>query len=55
MSFRLALPCAIALAAAPGFAFADATVKPDGQFRYSLGAGASYSSGNTSAAALLRK
>ncbi|HZV93010.1 MAG TPA: DUF481 domain-containing protein [Caldimonas sp.] len=50
MTFRLALPCAVALATAPGLVLADATVKPDGQFRYALGAGASYSSGNTSAA-----
>lgn len=38
-----------ALAALPGLAAAQATVKPDGQFRYALGAGASFSSGNSDA------
>jgi putative salt-induced outer membrane protein len=40
--------------AAPCFAFAQAqaTVKPDGKFRYALGAGASYASGNTSASSV---
>jgi len=41
-----------ALAAAPALAGAQATVKPDGEFRYAFGAGASYSSGNTSASSL---
>lgn len=41
-----------ALCAAPLFAHAQATVKPDGQFHYSLGAGASYASGNTSASSV---
>ena len=38
------------LLAVPGmvFAQAQATVKPDGEFRYAIGAGASYASGNTS-------
>jgi putative salt-induced outer membrane protein len=31
---------------------AQATVKPDGQFRFALGAGASYASGNTDAASV---
>ncbi len=53
MSFRIhpLLACA-ALAAAPGVAAAQATLKPDGAFHYALGAGASYSSGNTSAASV---
>lgn len=44
-------PCAAALLFAPALAFAQAqaTVKPDGQMRYALGAGASYSKGNTDA------
>jgi len=46
---RPGLIAAAALAAAPALAFAQATVKPDGQFRYALGAGASYASGNTNA------
>lgn len=49
MTFRSTALLACAVAAAPGFAAAQATVKPDGLFRYALGAGASYSSGNTSA------
>ena len=41
---------AIALVAhGAAVAQAQATIKPDGQFRYALGAGASYASGNTSA------
>ncbi|HSI47989.1 MAG TPA: DUF481 domain-containing protein [Ideonella sp.] len=36
----------------PDIVQAQATVKPDGQMRYALGAGASYSSGNTSAASV---
>ena len=45
---------AIALIAAPGLALAQAqaTIKPDGQFRYAFGAGASYASGNTDAASV---
>lgn len=34
------------------FAQAQATVNPDGQFRYALGAGASYASGNTNSSSL---
>ncbi len=52
MSRHLALPCAFVLAALPLLAGAQATVKPDGEFRYSLAAGASYASGNTSAASV---
>ncbi len=33
-------------------AFAQATVKPDGQWRYALGAGASFSSGNTDSSSI---
>jgi putative salt-induced outer membrane protein len=42
---------ALAALAVPGIALAQAqaTNKPDGQFRYALGAGASYASGNTNA------
>jgi len=42
------------LLAAPGLAFAQAqaTIKPDGEFRYALGAGASYAAGNISLSAL---
>jgi putative salt-induced outer membrane protein YdiY len=43
--FTLALACAPGLAAAQ----AQASLKPDGHFRYALGAGASYSAGNTDA------
>jgi len=45
---------AAALAAAPmlTLAQAQATIKPDGQFRYALGAGASYASGNTNASSV---
>lgn len=52
MSFPFARSCACVAALAPAIALAQAqaTVKPDGEFRYALGAGASYSSGNTSAA-----
>ena len=48
---RRDLAAAAALAAAPLLALAQtqATIKPDGQFRYALGAGASYASGNTNA------
>ncbi len=50
MSFHVARSCACVAALLPALASAQATVKPDGQLRYALGAGASYSSGNTSAA-----
>lgn len=50
MKFRSASLLAATLAMAPLLGHAQATLKRDGQFRYSLGAGASYSSGNTSAA-----
>ena len=50
MSVRLAPLAICLLAALPALAAAQATVKPDGEFRYAIGAGASYSSGNTSAA-----
>jgi putative salt-induced outer membrane protein len=45
---------AIGALAAPGIAYAQAqaTIKPDGQFRFALGAGASYSSGNTDASSI---
>jgi len=43
---RLAL-CAFVLSAAAGAASAQATVKPDGQWRAALGVGASHASGNT--------
>jgi len=39
-------------AALPVAALAEATVKPDGRFRYALGAGGSHASGNTSATSL---
>lgn len=54
MNFRLTLPLVGLLLAAPAFvsAQAQATVKPDGQFRYALGAAASYASGNTSASSV---
>jgi putative salt-induced outer membrane protein YdiY len=54
MTLRRSLPLALALAATPYFAFAQAqaTVKPDGQFRYALGAGATRSSGNTDASSV---
>ena len=48
----LAGAIALAPALVPALVHAQATVKRDGQFRYSLGAGASYSSGNTSAASV---
>jgi putative salt-induced outer membrane protein len=49
---RRSIACAVvvsSLVAAPALvhAQAQATIKPDGQFRYALGAGASYASGNT--------
>jgi putative salt-induced outer membrane protein len=52
MSFRSMALMACAVTGLPGFAAAQATIKPDGQFRYAFGAGASYSSGNTSAASV---
>jgi putative salt-induced outer membrane protein len=54
MTFRHTRAIGGLLWAAPCIAFAQAqaTVKPDGQFRYALGAGASYSSGNTDAKSL---
>ncbi|HEY9238641.1 MAG TPA: DUF481 domain-containing protein [Burkholderiaceae bacterium] len=60
MTPRPALPlatlplAALLLLAAPTFAFAQAqaTIKPDGRFRSAFGAGASYASGNTSAASV---
>ena len=54
MNFRPTHSLAGLLLAAPGFAFAQAqaTIKPDGQFRYAFGAGASYASGNTSASSV---
>ncbi len=54
MTIRLA-PCLAALVlAAPTLALAQAqaTIKPDGKFRYALGAGASYASGNTDASSV---
>jgi putative salt-induced outer membrane protein YdiY len=54
MMFRPAFPLTALLLVAPTVAFAQAqaTVKPDGQFRSAFGAGASYASGNTSAASV---
>jgi len=51
---RPGLIAAAVLAAAPALSFAQAqaTIKPDGQFRYALGAGASYASGNTNASSV---
>ena len=48
------LVAAVALVATPVLALAQvqATIKPDGQFRYALGAGASYASGNTNASSV---
>jgi len=47
-------PLALSLFAAPSLALAQAqaTVKPDGEFRYALGLGASYQSGNTNASSV---
>lgn len=50
MSLRLSTSFAGALAFTPLLAAAQATLKPDNHYHYALGAGASYSSGNTSAA-----
>lgn len=54
MNFRPALPLASLLLATPArvFAQAQATIKPDGQFRYAIGAGTCYASGNTSASSV---
>lgn len=54
MTFRPTLSLAGLLLTAPTLvlAQAQATIKPDGQFRYALGAGASYASGNTSASSI---
>lgn len=54
MKFRPILSLAGLLLAAPTLvlAQAQATIKPDGQFRYALGAGASYASGNASASSV---
>jgi putative salt-induced outer membrane protein len=52
MSYRSIALLACAMTVLPGPAAAQATIKPDGRFRYALGAGASYSSGNTSAASV---
>jgi putative salt-induced outer membrane protein len=41
------LPLAFVLAALPGLAFSQATVKADGLWRSAVGAGASFSSGNS--------
>ena len=56
MSSCRATLAACALAAAPVLAFAQAqaTVEPDGHLRWALGAGASCSSANTSAASVNR-
>ena len=47
-------PLALSWLTVPAFALAQAqaTVKPDGEFRYALGAGASYQSGNTDASSI---
>lgn len=56
MNFRPALPLASLLLATPARVFAQAqaqaTIKPDGQFRYAIGAGTCYASGNTSASSV---
>jgi putative salt-induced outer membrane protein len=54
MKFRTALSLTGLLLAAPTIALAQAqaTIKPDGQFRYAFGAGASYASGNTSSSSV---
>lgn len=49
---RLLACCALLAAPALAVAQAQATVKPDGQFRYLFGAGASYASGNTSSSSV---
>lgn len=52
MTFRLVSLALCASAAFPLLASAQATVKPDDRFHYALGAGASYSSGNTRASSV---
>jgi putative salt-induced outer membrane protein YdiY len=54
MKIHAALGLTTLMLAAPGLALAQAqaTVKPDGQFRYALGAGASHASGNTDASSV---
>ncbi|MEO6030636.1 MAG: DUF481 domain-containing protein, partial [Burkholderiaceae bacterium] len=54
MNIRPAFCLSALLLAVPGLALAQAqaTVKPDGQFRYALGAGVSYASGNTDASSV---
>ncbi|MEO8056737.1 MAG: DUF481 domain-containing protein [Burkholderiales bacterium] len=54
MNFRANPLLAGLLLAAPTlvFAQAQATIKPDGEFRYAFGAGASHASGNTSASSV---
>ena len=54
MTVRRTLALASLLLTAPALtiAQAQATIKPDGQFRYAFGAGASYASGNTSTASV---
>lgn len=47
LAARTTLVCLVAAAPSLALAQAQATVKPDGQFRYALGAGASYASGNS--------
>ena len=48
----LALASLLLTAPALSFAQAQATIEPDGLFRYAFGAGASYASGNTSTASV---
>lgn len=52
MLFRHLAPALLILATASGAVHAQATVKPDGQWRAALGLGASLSSGNTDASNL---
>jgi len=52
MSYRSLIPTLLVLATASGAVQAQATVKPDGQWRAALGLGASASSGNTKASNL---
>lgn len=47
-----ALPLLCLFAATPVPAQSTATVKPDGEYRFAFGAGASYASGNTSASSV---
>jgi putative salt-induced outer membrane protein len=48
----LALACALSAAPVLVLAQVTATVKPDGEFRYAFGAGASYAAGNTSSSSV---